>query len=221
MNPTEKLIEFDAREMRPNFGDTWSAERRRQFLLRQDIDKPLSTDTMIWPSVRDEPPASEQERLEALAVLEDPSPAAALEYWDWYIRQDLRVLRRFVQREAMPSPYWIIAISLVASNPLTGELDPFADGFGYLDAASPAPAKRESGWELLGYDVSDSYLLSGLSNCGYSEDEQRIAATTWATHLNRYHLFDDPAAAWRFKEFTDGRVREHQPFHVFGLWRIE
>lgn len=48
---TERLIGFDCREMGLNFKTTWLASRIKQYLLKNDIEKPLSTDVMVWPSM--------------------------------------------------------------------------------------------------------------------------------------------------------------------------
>jgi hypothetical protein len=187
---------------------TWPQSRRREYLLRQDILKPLSTDGMVWASIR---------------YMEPTNPGVwpgGERYSDWY-PQDLRFLRQYVKRQDISGPYWIIGISVLTSNPLTGEQVPFSDVMNYLMAASPKPATRDAAWPLLGFDVSDGALLSGLSNCGYKPEEIKTVRGRWAAHLNRYHLFVDAGVAWQFKEFTDGRVPEHQPFYVFGLWLIE
>lgn len=74
-------------------------------------------------------------------------------------------------------------------------------------------------WQLLGYNVCDQTLISGLMNCGYMSDSEKVPFSLWVERLNVWHLFDDPADAAAFAEQTDHRVREHSPFHVFGLYR--
>jgi hypothetical protein len=53
MSSNELLLGFDAREMWLDVTEYWPEERKRHFLLRQDIVKPLSTDTLVWRSVFD------------------------------------------------------------------------------------------------------------------------------------------------------------------------
>jgi len=74
--------------------------------------------------------------------------------------------------------------------------------------------------ELLGYDVADDVMTSGLTNCGYSKEESGEIGQRWASQLNRHHLFDDVNLALQFKDITDARVHEHAPFFVFGLFRL-
>ena len=81
------------------------------------------------------------------------------------------------------------------------------------------PATVSHTWELLGYDVSDEWMLSGLSNCGYGEEAESLRPL-WAPHLNEHHLFDDFEKAAEFEALTDARVEEHAPFFVYGIYSI-
>lgn len=44
------LLGFDAREMIPP--SAWNGGRRELFLLRPDVERPLSVDTAVWPNFR-------------------------------------------------------------------------------------------------------------------------------------------------------------------------
>ena len=81
------------------------------------------------------------------------------------------------------------------------------------------PAGRDPGWSFLGYDVADP-SISGLSNCGYSEEERRELAPVWGPRLNSHHLLEDLDHAFEFRDLTNARVPEHAPFFVIGLWLI-
>jgi hypothetical protein len=90
----------------------------------------------------------------------------------------------------------------------------------YLDQQTPAEADPQ--WQFLGFDVCDSGFLSGLTNCGYLDSAELLAARrNWGTSLNEHHLFKDPEPAFEFKIYSDHRVQEHAPFFVFGLWVVE
>jgi hypothetical protein len=55
----EKLVGFDAR-----IGDVpaWLQEQREQYLLRPDVERPMSADEMVWPSAVDYPyPSRDQD----------------------------------------------------------------------------------------------------------------------------------------------------------------
>ena len=53
MSSNELLLGFDAREMWLDVAEYWPEERKRTYLLRQDIVRPLSTDEYVWRSVFD------------------------------------------------------------------------------------------------------------------------------------------------------------------------
>ena len=88
------------------------------------------------------------------------------------------------------------------------------------DGAGPLGTGSET-YHLLGYDVADYYLMSGLSNCGYTrEAEAASLAPDWAPRLNEWHLFGNPADATAFAAVTAERVPEHAPFYAYGLYRL-
>jgi hypothetical protein len=95
----------------------------------------------------------------------------------------------------------------------------FEDDEPVPESADPnAPALER--YDLLGYDVADWFLLSGLTNCGYSPEEAASLAPTWAPLLNEWHLFDDPADAIAFEAVTAARVPEHAPFYGYGIYQL-
>ncbi len=47
----EHLLGFSAREHWQTFEDSWPVDRQALYLLRTDLDKPLSTDTFVWASL--------------------------------------------------------------------------------------------------------------------------------------------------------------------------
>ena len=93
----------------------------------------------------------------------------------------------------------------------------------YARTTDIIPALRDPAWALLGYDVSDQWLLSGLSNCGYGTNasEIHLLRDTYASALNEHHLFDAIKPAVDFMHFSDERVQAHAPFFVFGIWLIK
>ena len=226
----ELLLGFDAREMWLDVAEYWPEERKKTFLLRQEIVKPLSTDILVWRSVFD----VEQ-------TLNRPQWTGPIqELWE-----DLATLQAYLDTawSERTLPSWIIAVTLQedvcesedllewyarASNfidetvpgvlPLSGYLLEW-----YARASSIIPALRDPAWAFLGYDVSDKWLLSGLSNCGYgtNESEIHILRQTYASSLNEHHLFDAIKPAVDFMHVSNERVQEHAPFFVFGLWLIK
>jgi hypothetical protein len=188
---TEILVGFDAREMYLDFTATWEKASRDRFLLKQDILKPLSTDVMIWNSVFHKKPS--------------------IEFSGGFLQISLaEVKNRLADASTHPDhSYGLIAITKWVRNAEVGEYYPIE-----------WPEDSQS-WSLLGYDISDFVCLSGLTNCGYRDEESQQLKAAWADKLNQYHLFTDVQAAFAFKDMTDQRVREHSPFSVYGLYLIE
>jgi hypothetical protein len=75
-------------------------------------------------------------------------------------------------------------------------------------------------WLLLGYDVCDETLVSGLTNCGYGSDDAPVYRREWANKINDWHLFDSAEAACLFAVASDRRVVEHAPFYVYCVYRV-
>jgi hypothetical protein len=84
----------------------------------------------------------------------------------------------------------------------------------------PRALRVDESAELLGYDIADDVMTSGLSNCSYGDLDKSVLRSTWGPRLNRFHLFDRSDVALRFKRVTEARVPEHAPFFVFGLYRL-
>jgi hypothetical protein len=179
----------------------WDAE---VFLLKVDVAWPLSIDSKIWPSAFDE-----------LGYSDFPENAIRPSIGSWF---DLHVMLDFLKSPKMDKinrgvP---ICVELVTDRPLP--LDDFWDSVisPYSQLSSDG---TPGGWILLGYDIADSYQLSGLMNCGYDPNEIADLRLTWKDRLNEHGLFRSPEDAIRFKETVDLRAREHAPFYVYALYR--
>lgn len=204
MKSGEELIGFDAREMGIQPDAAWNQERRSIYLISPDVDKPLSTDVLVWPPVLD------MERY--LNLYQD----AWIEFLNlWSNLSELKKCLRSAQEPAK-KPFWIIAVTL-----LSGVLSENEKATWAPMLPSTVPSGCKENWPLLGYDISDMGLLSGLSNCGYDEDQILSLRDRWGPHLNTFHLFTDLYQANEFKLMTNNRVTEHAPFFLYGLYLIE
>jgi hypothetical protein len=203
MSSNELLLGFDAREMWLDIAEYWPEERKKIFLLRQDIVRPLSTDTLVWRSVFD----VEQ----TLNIPQWTGPIQEL--WD-----NLATLQEYLDTawSERKLPYWIIAVTLQEDGCENEELQEWYDR-----VTSIIPSLRDPAWAFLGYDVSDKWLLSGLSDCGTTETEMQMLHNTYASHLNEHHLFDQIKPAVDFMHVSDERVQAHAPFFVYGIWLIK
>jgi hypothetical protein len=209
----EVLLGFDTRAMWDVPEWAWTPDRRIRFLLRQDIERPFSTDVTVWPDVFDS-----DDNLSAPAwhgILQDT----------W---ADLGEMKQYLYEGWGQTwkPCRVIAITALRQQESEGwpihAFMPQEDGsqrpLGYEDVAVHlVPAVLDDSWTLLGYDISDPYLLSGLMNCGYG-DEIDVLRERWIPHLNEHHLFTDLEAAFEFRTISNERVPEHAPFYVYGIY---
>jgi hypothetical protein len=174
-------------------------------LLKEDAEKPLALDTLVWPN----PFGDGMFETLATAPLAAPSwrgPNSPL--WE-----DLAALRALLHSTPTLSPYEVIAVTWLAPEDV-------ASGVAGPHREPTRPAERDSAWEFLGYDVADG-AISGLTNCGYTDDEPQAARARWVPLLNESHLFARAEDAFDFAAYSDVRVPEHAPFSVFGLWRVQ
>ncbi len=197
----EQLVGFDAREAWISYAEAWPESRRERYLLRTDIDKPLSVDRLVWPSLL-------EPNLGARASA--PNPLGLRNAID----DVRRALAESSQRPA--GPYMLVAATLAATQLAPVEEEQWVPIFAMVPDGGPS---RD--WLLLGYDVADLGLTSGLMNSGYSSDDRAALRARWAPRLNEFHLLTDHEQATEFKTISDRRVPEHAPFFVYGLYRIE
>jgi hypothetical protein len=200
----EILIGFDAREA-GEYDPRWDDERRRRFLLRHDVARPLSVDCIAWPSIADiglGRSLSTEER-ERLGI-----------GWNARLWESLDRMRRYLDEQgADPVDMVLVAVGWLSR-------------LGFPDTAKgphPAPTEPvqpERSWNLLGYDVADGWLFSGLTDCGYTPEDSAGLREKWAPKLNEHHLFRDQEAGFAFVEVSNARVPEHAPFYVYSLYRL-
>lgn len=193
---SEQLIGFDARENFLEYRAIWDSYRVSNFLLQETIIKPLSVDVMVWDSIF---------HVRHIQLPNWTGPRQHL--WE-----RLDSLRIFISEQQLDSLYQLIGITQIIVRD---------DNFEWEQLTLTNPASISRGWRLIGFDVADWYLLSGLMNAGYIEEERDTLRNQWAEFLNQYHLFEDLTVALQFKSLTNGRVREHMPFYVYGLYQIE
>jgi hypothetical protein len=210
----EWLLGFDAREWWLDVRREWDSSRRGLYLLREDVRKPLATDTAVWPSLFGEGlPESERERLGLHEASLPDWRGPNLPLWDDLDRTRGCLASLRAVREA---PYALIGVSWCWDG-----RPPEGSWQGGPHREPTVPPAREAGWRFLGYDIADGGFISGLTNCGYTEVDAPDLRSQWAGHLNEHHLFGELEQAHAFRELSDRRVPEHAPFFVFGLWLID
>ena len=188
---------YDVRESIDNEGvPAWNAERRSKFLIRQDVLRPLSVDRSVWK--------------QPVKMLNEASP---LYLWG-SVSQALRVLGAGPSGCDRQPAVIEIAIAYAGGVP-RGWMDAFE---GTLHPEEDMALRLDL--QEYGYDVADSYLLSGLSNCMLSDSELEGLRRTWAASLNANGLFSERSDAIEFAKVCDGLVAEHAPFFAYRIARV-
>ena len=205
--PLPILLGFSARAMHTPRNESVCRDQ----LLRPDIAWPISTDAMVFPTVFD--------AMEDCATGECGFARGHSIQDLWGSLQDLREITaaEFSADDWPTGSYTLIAVALMlAEGPAVWPGEPMAfNGPAIPDAPDPA-------WELLGYDVSDEWLLSGLSNCLIKTDPDFAKwEEWWAPKLNAHGLFATLDDAIAFAAAIDDRIKEHAPFHPYAIYRVE
>jgi hypothetical protein len=212
----------------------WSNERRRMFLLRPDVAWPVSVDQNVCPSVF---PDEEQDAAASGAdTLCKESFIREIGLW-----KDVGRMARHYQRVTPPIQADTAAIAVVLPADDTRWDAVFSPS--HADTAERRtqlfpPHSTENlhrlwdsavsdtqdwaeptsaGWVFLGFDVADGFMISGLSNCGYSAADRRDAASA-GYKLNEFGLLGNSSEALDFRDWSDGRVPAHAPFFLYGIY---
>jgi len=188
----------------------WTPSRRAAFLLRPEIETPASVDSLVWPSRFVFPGAFVARHPDGLERVTAPIAhplQQCLDLWPTADAMAAHFAACGAGGDAIP-----IAVALCA--------EPAASGsWTALLGSSAATWAPHAGWLPLGFDIADGSLTSGLSNCGYRDDEVSALRNDWASEVNDFGLFEHLEAAQAFRAVTDARVPEHQPFEVYRLYR--
>jgi hypothetical protein len=212
------LLGYDARK--------WAYERfstpedREAFLFRLDVERVLSVDEAVWPSVF---PLDRNVRPDCVGFFQNlwedldslRSQIANTTLIPTRRAEAIAVTLQIDTFNAEEVGRWERRLKGVSPNPGITDAD--------LSLPHASPSSVGSGWSLLGHDVCDEWGLSGLANCGFQPDREDVRAlrATWAPRLNASHLFDSIDHAVEFALLSNQRVSEHAPFFVYGLWRVE
>lgn len=201
MSSSETIIGFDARSTESHLAREWDDARRSRYLLRLDVALPFSADPLVWPS-----PWTVVTPSGLIAAAGGPSG----------MERGPETLEVRLAQSPPRGEYAAIAVSILDSTLTTGR---FVESLRFL-AATTRQVSLCRDLALLGYDVGDDSLISGLMNCGFPDSDAGTLRTEWASSLNRYHLFYGSNTALKFRDIMNKRVPEHAPFYVFGVYRL-
>jgi len=213
------LLRFDVRAAKEQYvGRQWDAKARAGYLLRPDIEWPLSVDRRVWPSVF-YAEIDKRPDWESYATIEVDPAIDGGAYW-----LELERMRAYydVHRAVAPGGVFV-GVELLSEKEADGDTILYmeADGIqcGRL-LEQTVPERPPEGSTLLGYDVAGAAGISGLANTEYSEEEVRDLAPVWSNRLNSFGLLDTVEDAVAFRQVCDERVPEHAPFWIYALWRL-
>jgi len=210
-----QILGFDFRVADwPGITAWWDEPRRAHYLLRPEVPWVASVDSAVLPSVFDFGNAlnSPATGFAISRLIPEGMHQQAFGLW-----RDLGAMQQAVSRQSLPkdATYMSIALTVIGD-----DLPATQWAWDDLLEERTNPPTVSQGWKLLGYDVADRSLLSGLSNCGYDGEEKPILTKTWPDKLNEVGLLRDLNDAMEFKDVTNRRVPEHAPFLVFGLYEL-
>jgi hypothetical protein len=213
------LIRFDVRLHKDDYvAAFWDEERRDQFLLRPEIEWPLSADPLVWPSVFFSKIFRDATSLPYGSIEVDP----AIDDGNYWL--NLEQMKTHYETHKVPNTNGIVvAIQLFSEKAPTDGVISYSihDGIQCgLIVEDTTPSECPVGSELLGYDVADASWISGLANCGYDPDEKKQLVRSWAPRLNSFGLLETLDHAVEFRQLCDKRVPEHAPFWVYGITRL-
>ena len=206
-----EILGFDIRVVvSPGIARRWGALRRKHYLLRPDVPWVASADSAVFSSIFDFGNTLNGADEALTRLIPENVHQQALGLWC-----DLDAMQQTASRLSLPEGAVFMAIAITALEEFPRAEGPWDD----LLEERTNPETVNQRWRLLGYDVADRFLLSGLSNCGYDGDEKATFTIAWSGKLNEVGLLSDLNDAAEFKNATNRRVPEHAPFSVFGLIR--
>lgn len=171
---------------------SWTQKRRKLFLINPDIKLPKSVSNVGWDMIDEFIDLDNDDNLFSL-TFGFQNQDELLNISHYQIQQTDRVVVRSCIHYLHFVPTFVWALNMQS----------------YQD---------DDGFYFLGYDVADSGMTSGLSNCGYTENDLKYCQVQYLPFLNQHGLFDDFDVAVDFLDYTNRRVVEHTPFYVYSLY---
>lgn len=220
-----QMVGFDARELWLETSSQWSAIQRQRYLLRPDVIKPLSVDSYTWYSIFSETWAphiwkdKERQPIYRVEEWQDAfSESNRLDSLSQYgfrrVWTNLSALEKHLDDNWKQNgrPCAIVAIQEIM-------LEDYPEDPDHTVKINPETANSD--WILLGYDVADYDLYSGLYEGEITEELSAQIKPEWLTHLNEYHLFTHAEMAFDYIDFANIRYPSHSPYYVYGLYLVQ
>jgi hypothetical protein len=194
----------------------WDPPTRDIYLLRPEIECPLSIDRTVWPS------RFRSSQREVLQFGDDIhlDPATANSYFVAFrLWNDLAEM--IAEYRPGKDNDCGVAVSLVLPESYADPSTVATDEWWNAAVSIPThPSSPDANWLLLGYDIANSGFMSAVSNCGLTEDEREPMRAMWGRYLNDVGLFAEFSSADAFCRDANVRISDDGPFYVFELFLI-
>jgi len=208
----ELLLGFDARVLLEKKDQLWDCKRKNDYLLNTDVHQPFSTDTNVWPTI--------------FNFYNINKPEYTGFYQDTW--EDYNILKHYCTLYSLSNrvSFYIICISLIYSccNDNEKELwQSFLSGYNsnnneYSLSKYSLTHSIKKDWIRIGFDVSDFWGLSALSNIHKSIKEKDTAKSLFKRKLNKYHLFSILDDSKNYKIYANKEFKLHSPFFLYSIW---
>lgn len=215
----QRLVRFDVRLHKDEYVSShWSKKDRDLFLLRPEIEWPLSIDPLVWPSIFDSKIFRVANKLPYPYIEVDPSLDGG-HYW-----LNLELMQAHFKAHKQPGMGGVfVALDLFSEKELDSDYIPYMDienNQCALELGITAPPQCPSGSIFLGFDVADASRISGLTNCEYSAEDKEQLLPRWTSRLNSFGLLKTLGDAVEFRSVCDSRIEDHAPFWIYGISRL-
>ena len=183
---------YDLRKSPSTVSHLWSSNRREKYMLR-NVDYPLSVDCDVWP----------------VAI----SPANPTMVGLWHSTEE--IYNSIPNSDLKSTEHIVIQISVLA---VVGFHKYWKD---LSQGVDQEPEVTHAGrLSLLGFDIADKYLLSGLSNCMLSSAELNKLRQQFEGSINENGLVSGEVEAESLTNFYNKNVLEHSPFFAYRVCRV-
>lgn len=170
---------------------SWDNERRKKFLIKNNIDLPKSASTVVWENFNDFIDESDSFHFLDNYGFQDIKELVSLSNYNK--NQTDRIMVRTCIHYLHSVPTFVWALNMPS----------------YQD---------DDNFYFFGYDIADGGIMSGLSNCGYTQNEMKYCQEKYLPFLNNHGLFDNFDIALDFLNYTNERVKDHAPFYIYSLY---
>jgi hypothetical protein len=196
------ILGYQIRVLASSVTALWTQERRQKYLLDPEVRTPLSVDTEVWPTMDDSALGY------TLLADFDEAPYSAPNALSLYqLKSD-----SIGSVIAPNGGYQIVGIGVESDIAVQLRKTKFI-----IDPTTTA-ALHGNDLVLLGYDVCDEGLISGLMNCALESRDKLEMRNRYAQRLNPHGLISDFEVAKKFANDADLYVPEHAAFFPVGLF---